>query len=85
MLSVEEATQRIIAAFTPLESERVPLEDAAGRTLAADALAKADQPPFPSSAMDGYAVRSADQGLRRVIGSAPAGHPFSGAVGPQEA
>jgi molybdopterin molybdotransferase len=85
MLSVEEATQRIIAAFTPLESERVPLEDAAGRTLAADALAKADQPPFPSSAMDGYAVRSADQGPRRVIASAPAGHPFSGTVGPQEA
>ena len=85
MISVEEATQRIAAAFKPLDSERVPLEDAVGRTLAADALAKADQPPFPSSAMDGYAVRSADQGSRRLIGSAPAGHPFFGTVGPQEA
>jgi molybdopterin molybdotransferase len=35
--------------------------------------------------MDGYAVRSTDQGPRRLIGSAPAGHPFSGTVGPQEA
>jgi molybdopterin molybdotransferase len=84
MLSVEEATRRIVAAFKPLDSERVTLEDAIGRTLAADALAKADQPPFPSSIMDGYAVRSGDQGPRRVIGSAPAGHPFSGKVGPGE-
>ena len=84
MISVEEATQRIVAAFKPLDSERVALEDALGRTLAADALAKSDQPPFPSSIMDGYAVRSADQGPRRMIGSAPAGHPFSGTVGPEE-
>lgn len=85
MLSVEEATQRIVAALAPLESERVPLEEACGRTLAADAVARADQPPFSSSAMDGYAVRSIDQGLRRVIGAAPAGHPFSGSLGPDEA
>jgi len=84
MISVEEATTRIVAAFEPLDSERVPLEDAIGRTLAGDALARADQPPFPSSIMDGYAIRSGDQGPRRVIGSAPAGHPFSGKVGPNE-
>jgi molybdopterin molybdotransferase len=84
MISVEEAMQRIVAALKPLDSEHVSLEDAIGRTLAADALAKADQPPFPSSIMDGYAVRSADQGARRVIGSAPAGHPFSGKVGANE-
>ncbi len=84
MISVEEATARIVAAFEPLDSECVTLEYAIGRTLAADVLAKADQPPFPSSVMDGYAVRSADQGPRRVIGSAPAGHPFSGKVGPGE-
>ncbi len=84
MLSVEEAVTRIIGAFKPLDSERVKLEDATGRTLAADALAKADQPPFPSSIMDGYAVRAADQGPRRLIGTAPAGHPFSGTLGPNE-
>ena len=85
MISVEEATGRILAAFQPVESERIALADAAGRTLAADARARSDQPPFPLSAMDGYAVRSADSGPRRVIGSAPAGHPYSGTVGPSEA
>jgi len=85
MISVDEARERIVAAFRPLESERVVLKEAAGRMLAADACAKADQPPFSVSMMDGYAVRSADTGARRVIGSAPAGHPFSGAVGPGQA
>jgi molybdopterin molybdotransferase len=61
------------------------LGSAAGRVLAADARAKADQPPFAVSMMDGYAVRSADSGARRVIGSAPAGRPFAGALGPGEA
>lgn len=84
MLSVEEATVRILAAFQPLESERVPLEEACGRTLAADARARFDQPPFSASAMDGYAVRSADQSPRRLIGAAPAGHPFPGQVKPGE-
>ncbi len=64
MISVEEAVQRILAGFAPLESERIALADADGRTLAADAQAKIDQPPFSLSAMDGYAVRSRDQGPR---------------------
>jgi len=34
--------------------------------------------------MDGYAVRSQDSGPRRLIGAAPAGHPFEGLVGPDE-
>ena len=66
MISVEEATGRILAAFRPVESERIALADAAGRTLAADARARSDQPPFPLSAMDGYAVRSTDADPRRV-------------------
>ena len=81
MISVEEASRRILAAFAPLSSERVALENAAGRVLAADAHAAADQPPFPVSMMDGYAMRSADTGSRRLIGSAPAGRPFAGALG----
>jgi molybdopterin molybdotransferase len=85
MISVEEARARILAAFAPLGAERVALADAAGRVLAVDAHAAADQPPFPVSMMDGYAVRSTDTGARRVIGSAPAGHPFPGMLGPGEA
>jgi molybdopterin molybdotransferase len=85
MISVEEARARILAAFAPLGAERVALADAAGRVLAADAHAGADQPPFFVSMMDGYAVRSTDTGPRRVIGSAPAGSPFPGMLGGGEA
>lgn len=85
MISVEEAVKRIVSALTPLESEHIAIEAAAGRVLAVDIHAKADQPPFAQSMMDGYAVRSIDNGTRRVIGSAPAGHPFIGTVGPGEA
>ena len=80
MISVEDATARIVTVFAPLKSEIVTLKAALGRTLASDVAAKADQPPFPVSAMDGYAVRSADAGPRVVIASAPAGHPFTGIV-----
>jgi molybdopterin molybdotransferase len=85
MISVEEAQRRIVAAFTPLPAEIVPLDKAHGRILAEDAHARFDQPPAAVSAMDGYALRSGDKGARKVIGAAPAGHPFAGGVGPGEA
>ena len=66
----------------------MPLSAAAGRVLAQDVPARLTQPPLAVSAMDGYAVRAADTqvpGARlRVIGEAPAGRPFGGAVGPGE-
>jgi molybdopterin molybdotransferase len=56
--------------------------------LAEDLQASCDQPPRAVSAMDGYAVRAADlesgTAQLRVIGAAPAGRPFGGAVGPGE-
>jgi molybdopterin molybdotransferase len=85
MLTIDEARARIIAAFAPLPSETVPLEKAHGRVLAEDVRARLDQPPAPVSAMDGYAVRAADNGERRVIGASPAGHPFAGSLGSDEA
>ena len=58
----------------------------AGRVLAEDAVALTIQPPVPVSAMDGFAVRLADGGApRRLIGSAPAGHPFAGKLAAGEA
>ncbi len=82
MIAVEEAVRRVVAAFAPVEAECVPIEAAAGRVLAADMIARLDQPPFRVSAMDGYAVRSADAlhppVTLPVVGSAPAGHPFKG-------
>jgi len=88
MISVEEAVARIAAAFKPVEAETIAISQAHGRVLASDAVAKFDQPPFPVSAMDGYAVHGSDIDKvpkeLRVIGSAPAGHPFKGRIGAGE-
>lgn len=86
MISVAEAEKRIAAAFSPIDTEVTDIAHLAGRVLAEDAVAAADQPPYPVSAMDGFAVRMADGATpRRLIGTAPAGHPFAGTVGPGEA
>jgi molybdopterin molybdotransferase len=60
LISIAEAQQLILERAKPLEAERVPIERATGRVLAEPAPAVVDLPPFPSSAMDGYAVRSED-------------------------
>ena len=60
MLSVEEALERILSEFHPLEPERVPILEALGRVLAEDVYAGEDIPPYANSSMDGYAVRAAD-------------------------
>jgi molybdopterin molybdotransferase len=88
MIPVEEARNRIFEALAPTAAETVPLAAAGGRVLARPVRARLTQPPADVSAMDGYAVRAADaaQGaVLRVVGAAPAGHPFAGAVGPGEA
>ena len=58
LLSIAEARRRVLDAVTPLETERVPVADALDRVLAQDVVATTDVPPFPSSAMDGYAVQA---------------------------
>lgn len=89
LLPVAEALSRLLDGAEPGPAEMVPLHEAAGRVLAAPLTALRTQPPFPASAMDGYAIRSADieappQRLR-VIGDAPAGRLFAGKVGVGEA
>lgn len=59
-LAVDEAQRRILARIGTLPPERVPLDAARGRVLAAPVTARADLPPWDNSAMDGYAVRAAD-------------------------
>ncbi|MEZ0279625.1 MAG: gephyrin-like molybdotransferase Glp [Methylibium sp.] len=79
MLSVDEARTIMLEVAQPLPAETVKLADALGRVLAAPVIAPRDHPPFPSSAMDGYAVRSADTpGSLKVVGEAAAGHGFDG-------
>ncbi len=68
-----------------LEREPVTLADARGRVLADALTSPVDLPLYDSSAMDGYAVRSADlQGggvsSLKIVGEAAAGHPFDGRV-----
>jgi molybdopterin molybdotransferase len=87
MISVDEARARILAGLRPMPAEIVALANAWNRVTAEPVIARLTQPPSDVSAMDGYALRAADGGLRaslRVIGAAPAGHPFEGSVGPGE-
>jgi molybdopterin molybdotransferase len=77
LLPLAEAQRLVLEHANPLEAERVPIERAAGRVLAEAAVSTVDLPPFPSSAMDGYAVQAADvPGSLPVVGEAAAGRPF---------
>jgi molybdopterin molybdotransferase len=60
-IALEEARRIISQAASPIERvERVRLEEACGRVLAADVVSPMDVPPFARAAMDGYAVMAAD-------------------------
>ena len=87
-LDLREAIAFVRAGAPAMATERVPLEAAFGRTLAEPVVATRDQPPFPSSAMDGYAVRRTDiavGAVLSVIGESAAGRRFADAVGPGQA
>src|SRR5204863_9612846 len=86
LLSIGEAQQLILAHARPLPAEPVPIEAAAGRVLAEGARAAVDLPPFPSSAMDGFAVRAVDTpGKLPIVGRIAAGRPAERALAPGEA
>ena len=83
MITVEQALSHILNLVDPLDMEMVSLNQAAGRILAKDAVACRDQPPFASSAMDGYAVKSEDMSdgaILNIIGESAAGSRFDGIV-----
>jgi len=90
MLSVEEALEKVLSLFKPLEPEEVDLLDSLGRVLAEDVFADMDIPPLDNSAMDGYAVRAEDtKGASpqnpcplRIIHEVPAGYISEKAVEP---
>jgi len=74
MISVAEARAIALDHVRAMLFEKIALGDALGRTLAEAIVAWRAQPPFAASAMDGYALRSADTPARlRVIGEAGAG------------
>lgn len=88
-MPVEKARQFIQQFLTPLaKHESIRLCNALHRTLATDIQSPMNVPPHDYSAMDGYAVRHEDltsaPTVLKVVGSAFAGHPFSGRVGAGE-
>jgi molybdopterin molybdotransferase len=89
LMPVADALSAILAGAEPLREEMVALDAAHHRVLARDLAALRTQPPQAMSAMDGYAVRSADAseaGARfKVIGEVAAGRPFDKSVGSGEA
>jgi len=102
MIPLHEAMVRILADARPVAAaEVVPLAQALGRVLAADIHASIDVPPWDNSAMDGYAVRSADiseagvtlcvaqriaaGGVGHALAAGTAARIFTGAPLPEEA
>jgi molybdopterin molybdotransferase len=75
MLTLDDATRRLLARAHPSPAETVGLADAARRVLAdPKVIAAVDVPAFANSAMDGFAVRAADvPGTLRVTGEVAAG------------
>jgi molybdopterin molybdotransferase len=74
MMEFRAAQAAIVAACPPLASESVDFAAALGRVLAADIIAEEDLVPFARSAMDGYAVATAD------IASLPVTLPIAGTI-----
>ncbi|HSC73622.1 MAG TPA: gephyrin-like molybdotransferase Glp [Gaiellaceae bacterium] len=86
LLALAEAQSRVLERVRPLEGESVPVAHAAGRVVAEDARSLVDLPPFPSSAMDGFALRAADTpGRLRVVARIAAGVPAPRALAAGEA
>jgi molybdopterin molybdotransferase len=83
MIPVAAALEELLALAARMPEETVPLDAAHGRVLARDVVATQAQPPFRSSAMDGYAVAQARCGPGdefRVVGESAAGHPYPAAI-----
>jgi len=86
MISVREARERVLARIRRVTAaERLRVQDALGRVLAADVVAPFDVPPHTNSAVDGYAIARHDipgagQARLAVIADLPAGQVFTGAV-----
>jgi len=85
-LRVDKACEAIRSCLSPVrDTERIGIREALGRILAQEIVPDIDVPAHDNSAMDGYAVRFSDLGQPlKEIGTALAGKPFGGKVGPGE-
>lgn len=83
LLSIEDALACIFERSRLLPTETLSVAEAAGRVLREPALARVDLPPFPSSAMDGFAVRAEETpGRLPVAFRIAAGEPAPGPLPP---
>ena len=93
LLSVDQARERILSHFEPVETETLPLTNCIHRVLATDIIAADDLPFFDNSSMDGFAVRAADTSTAapasrvtlRVVADIPAGSTPKVSLAPGEA
>ncbi len=84
MIQAREALDIVLGNVKPLGEITLSLEHALGSAIAERIVAAQNIPPFPNSAMDGYAVRSSDLGsipaALRIAGEIPAGALPAGAL-----
>jgi molybdopterin molybdotransferase len=86
LTTIEEAQGLVLDRAAALPAETVPLRDGAGRFAAEDLAAVVELPSFPSSAMDGFALRAADTpGTLPVTERVAAGRPAARALREGEA
>ncbi len=79
LVDADEAARLVLDHTPVLPAESVDVVGCPGRVLAEDLVAPVQLPAFPASAVDGYAIRSANGGGRlRVVGESAAGRPFTG-------
>jgi len=90
-LSVDQARNRMCDSVNVIDGfERVAIRDSLNRILVEDVISPINVPPYDNSAMDGYALRSADlpssgEATLKVSGQSFAGTPFDGKVKAGEA
>jgi molybdopterin molybdotransferase len=90
LIPLEEALERMLSGLEPVDAETVALDEAVGRVLAEPLASRLTVPPWDNSAMDGFAVRSADTAGARadhavtldVVGEVAAGQEPGGPVLP---
>jgi molybdenum cofactor synthesis domain-containing protein len=88
VVPLDDARSHVLARVERLESVHVAVDDAVGLVIADPVIAAEEIPPFANSAMDGFAVRSADSGegaRLRVVTTIAAGATHDGEIGPGEA
>lgn len=88
MITIDAHLRRILEAASPLPTQQTVLADALGAVLAADVHSRWPVPLFDNSAMDGYAVRTADAhegATLRVVADVPAGSADDPPLGASEA